>query len=700
MSSGPGASLPPDGGWGWMIVFGTFIIHFIFDGIFYSFGILFAEFVDYFHTSQSETSFIDSLAMAIPFLIGPFASILTNKFGCRIVAIIGSLILSSGFILTYFTPNLYFMYFSLGILPGLGYGMIYLPSIVILNQYFEKRRAFAVGVAVSGAGIGTFAFSPLIKTLIGMYSWRGTMLVLSGVTLNCFVCGALFQPLPELTKNIQPIARSGKPSKRDSVTVDPANITPENACNDNVFTACPKVMKVPLMHSNEASIGITSDDVDKVHTISFGKCNTSSVQDNHLACPKKVGSHVDLFDGYSETILMEDMKKPYNISLIRCNMSANRQEVVPEHISNQQNAKKKEIDEGFDKFARNSNYSQDEYIHGAASMLQSITVLPDATSDQSNINQNGQKIYSSSNKQYANAIELDNHHSLHEENNPQALPLQHFKVNQTFVGGKQGNDDALEPCATWSVSQVIDANKDNEGTSVSPLDNTESSSNNHKEHLVLCRCLTLSEKCAEQLRSVFQLSIMKNCIFVIFLVSHMFYAFGYYIPFVYIPVYAESIGIDIDLAAWIISALGITSTISRVISGFLSDLPNVNRLYLYSASLLICGVASTLVPLCGSFPLLMAYACIFGLFSGVTLTLISVLLVDLVGIDLLSEAFGIISLVEGVTSLAGPPLAGWLFDRTGNYTISFIMTGISIAVSGLTLLIIPCIQRRRKQGED
>ena len=44
--------VPPDGGWGWMVVFSSFMIHIIADGIVYSFGIFFVEFVDYFDASK------------------------------------------------------------------------------------------------------------------------------------------------------------------------------------------------------------------------------------------------------------------------------------------------------------------------------------------------------------------------------------------------------------------------------------------------------------------------------------------------------------------------------------------------------------------------------------------------------------------------------------------------------------------------
>ena len=44
--------IPPDGGWGWMVVFSSFLIHIIADGIVYSFGIFFVEFIDYFDASE------------------------------------------------------------------------------------------------------------------------------------------------------------------------------------------------------------------------------------------------------------------------------------------------------------------------------------------------------------------------------------------------------------------------------------------------------------------------------------------------------------------------------------------------------------------------------------------------------------------------------------------------------------------------
>ena len=49
---------------------------------------------------------------------------------------------------------------------GFGLGMVYLPSIVSVGYYFEKKRALATGIAVCGSGIGTFIFAPLSEYLL------------------------------------------------------------------------------------------------------------------------------------------------------------------------------------------------------------------------------------------------------------------------------------------------------------------------------------------------------------------------------------------------------------------------------------------------------------------------------------------------------------------------------------------------------
>ena len=77
---------------------------------------------------------------------------------------------------------------------GIGTGLAYSPGIVIVGQYFEKKRAFANGIALAGSGIGSIAIPPLMVYAQENYGLEGTLLIMAGVTLNLCVSGMLFRP--------------------------------------------------------------------------------------------------------------------------------------------------------------------------------------------------------------------------------------------------------------------------------------------------------------------------------------------------------------------------------------------------------------------------------------------------------------------------------------------------------------------------
>lgn len=55
------APAPPDGGWGWVVVLAGFVCHLVIDGIVYSSGIFFDEFLAYFGEGYAATSWISSI---------------------------------------------------------------------------------------------------------------------------------------------------------------------------------------------------------------------------------------------------------------------------------------------------------------------------------------------------------------------------------------------------------------------------------------------------------------------------------------------------------------------------------------------------------------------------------------------------------------------------------------------------------------
>jgi len=79
---------------------------------------------------------------------------------------------------------------------GIGFGLIYVPAIVSVGYYFDKLRSIAMGIAVCGSGIGTFAFAPVNRILLEEYGWRAGFMLKAGIILNCVVLAVLMRPLP------------------------------------------------------------------------------------------------------------------------------------------------------------------------------------------------------------------------------------------------------------------------------------------------------------------------------------------------------------------------------------------------------------------------------------------------------------------------------------------------------------------------
>lgn len=204
---------PPDGGWGWVVVVASFVVNLIADGITFSFGVIFVEFLKYFGQNRGTTAWVGSLFMAMPLLSGPVASFLTDRYGCRKVTIFGSILASSGFIISSRANSMTVLCITFGILAGFGLSLCYVASVVIVAYYFDKKRSFATGLAVCGSGIGTFIFAPFIQFLLNEYGWRGTTLILAGLFLNLAVCGAVMRDLPWTSKKLKNLAKERKKNR-------------------------------------------------------------------------------------------------------------------------------------------------------------------------------------------------------------------------------------------------------------------------------------------------------------------------------------------------------------------------------------------------------------------------------------------------------------------------------------------------------
>lgn len=206
-------------------------------------------------------------------------------------------------------------------------------------------------------------------------------------------------------------------------------------------------------------------------------------------------------------------------------------------------------------------------------------------------------------------------------------------------------------------------------------------------------------KCSK-LRSHLDYTLFVNPLFVMFAVSNFFTSIGFYVPYAYLKDRAVLEGHSDKKAVWLLSVIGIANTIGRIVFGFLSDQKFINRLILYSTALFVCGIATAFSTISSAYPVFVTYAVVFGILVGVYVSLTSVVIVDLLGLEKLSDAFGLILLFQGVATVAGPPIAGSIYDKTNSYVGPFALTGSMIGFSGFMLYAVPFIRKcqERKQG--
>lgn len=109
---------------------------------------------------------------------GPVASALVNRFGHRAVIMTGAFVGLVGLSSSSLVYSVDVLFVTIGLVCGLANGLLFLPSVIGVGLYFEKRRALATGIAVCGSGLGTSAFAPFIAWLLETYSLSGTFLIM------------------------------------------------------------------------------------------------------------------------------------------------------------------------------------------------------------------------------------------------------------------------------------------------------------------------------------------------------------------------------------------------------------------------------------------------------------------------------------------------------------------------------------------
>ena len=211
-------------------------------------------------------------------------------------------------------------------------------------------------------------------------------------------------------------------------------------------------------------------------------------------------------------------------------------------------------------------------------------------------------------------------------------------------------------------------------------------------------------------------SLFKDPKFVLIAASNLVGFLGFFVPFLYLPSLASSKeDVSAEEAAILLSVIGISNTVGRIVCGYISDFAWVDPLVVTNISfiltgndkfvrmlswiMLICsGISILIFPLLEGFTEFIAISLMFGVSIAALITLTSIVLVDVLGLESLTSAFGMLIMFRGLATIMGPPIAGMVYEAFGSYSMSFNVAGAFLLVAGAVSITADFVRRRQRQS--
>ncbi|CAD6215459.1 GSCOCG00011200001-RA-CDS [Cotesia congregata] len=622
--------VPPDGGWGWVIVAASFMCNVIVDGIIFSFGTFLDPIAQEFKVNKSRVAFASSLQTGFYLMAGPFVSALANRYGFRLVAISGSVISCLAFVLSYFSTSIEFLYFSYGLIGGIGAGLIYVPAVITAGFYFERWRALATGIAVCGSGIGAFVLAPVSQLLVKKFNWRQALLIQSGMLLTCTICGAMFRPL--------------KPTR---IKVKKSEVAQEAI----------EEVKSPLVNGKSASThSLRGSQYLSVGWI-FGTNNNAE----YPTAAQVIASNPNIVKSIHSAHNILGLNGDLQLS------SSEKRLSVP--LYSDLDVKSSEAKEEENNLLDGSDL---EKLNGGLS-----TTVWNITFRRHTI---------SGRRDHGSQLSLKKAGSKRHQPTSKD-PQRPFYRDDIFYGGSL----ARLPHYKSQLSSV------GYHMSVTRLPTTTD-----VEEEKSGRCYLYPEGVSRILVTMLDIQLLKSPSFFILAISGGLTMMGFFAPFTYLPDRGMSYGFDNETATFLVSTIGITNTVGRILCGTSTSLPGVDALVVNNVLISISGIITIISALSYSKAYQFFYAAVYGSSVSAFAALRSILVVELVGLEKLTNAFGLLLLFQGVAALIGSPLAGALMEATGTYDASFYLSGTLILLSAVICYPLKRIndwEKRRKTAQ-
>lgn len=118
------------------------------------------------------------------------------------------------------------------------------------------------------------------------------------------------------------------------------------------------------------------------------------------------------------------------------------------------------------------------------------------------------------------------------------------------------------------------------------------------------------------LATMLDISLLKSPSFMLLAVSGFLCMMGFFVPFMYVEKRGKDLGLDANIAGFLVPAIGISNTIARIVCGFLSSLESVDANLISNVAITLGGLATMFSGLYVTTTVQISYTLIFGLAIG------------------------------------------------------------------------------------
>jgi MCP family monocarboxylic acid transporter-like MFS transporter 14 len=171
--------------------------------------------------------------------------------------------------------------------------------------YFKKKPGLVLGIAATGYSIGGMVIPIILQYLVEAYGWRGATIVMSALSLNICVCGAVARPVEEKD--------GGKETVDHGVTRSDANAEKVLPSTVMAFTDDPGKTKDAIPFADGSCAEKTSDGVQGAMVGSTDCERVLSVPNTGegVTSDATVPSNVEHMESKSHTSKTKDLRSSF-----------------------------------------------------------------------------------------------------------------------------------------------------------------------------------------------------------------------------------------------------------------------------------------------------------------------------------------------------------------------------------------------------